>query len=88
MIVYTGAMRPMEVPTVNNLLFFNELMIAFTTIQMLLFTAWVPDEEVKFYYGWHISFYILVMVIVNFYFILKSASFGIRLMCKKYYIRY
>jgi len=88
MIIYTAGLNPMKVRSVNRVLLANELLISFTTIQMLLFTDWVSDEEDKFFFGWHISFYILVMVVFNFYFILKSAARTIYLLGVKYWRRF
>ena len=51
---------------------------------MLLFTDWVLDEQVKFTYGWHINGYLLLMVAINLYYILKSAARTIYLIGVKY----
>ena len=77
----------MKSPRQNKILLFNELMIQFISIHVLLFTDWVISEDDKFYYGWYICFWISVMILFNMQFVVR---YTVRVMylviLRQYYI--
>ena len=85
MTIYIGTLMPMVSSKENKILLFNELMIQFISIQVLLFTDWVISEDDKFYYGWHLCFYISVMILFNMSFVVQYMCRVGYLVCIKYY---
>ena len=85
MIIYIGQLMPMRSPLQNRILLFNELMVQFISIHVMLFTDWVTSEDDKFFYGWHICFWISVMILYNMQFVIRYTVRVIYLVIKKYF---
>jgi hypothetical protein len=63
--LYYGSYKPKKLRLEYRMELFNEIMIYCTTYQILLLSNWVPDPEVRFFYGWTISSTLMFMLLVN-----------------------
>ena len=53
-IIYNGLCQPMASRLDRRLELFNELMVCFSTISMLLVTDWNPSPHLQYDFGWMI----------------------------------
>ena len=58
-VAYQGNYKPLISKTSNWLEASNEVHIEAATLNMLMFTEWVDDPEVRYLYGW--SFIIIML---------------------------
>ena len=86
-VTYQGYYKPLISRAVNWIEAINELHIEAATLNMMLFTNWVHDAEVRYLYGWSFIIIMLSQMLWNLLFVLWNLSNVIRLILIKCYNR-
>ena len=68
--LYIGLVRPRLMKLMNNIELTNEFLISSISLQLLLFTDFLPDEETRFIAGWGMVGLIITLLVINLKFIL------------------
>ena len=79
--LYLGAVMPWSRPIYNKIEIMNELFTAFATMQLVLFTDFVMDVELRASLGWMLVGTITLFFVINMYFIMQDASHMVWLLC-------
>ena len=58
--------------TMNTIEILNELLVLVTTYFMLIFTNFVNDVQARYYFGFALNSYILIIVTVNIAYIVVA----------------
>lgn len=75
--IYVGINSPWTRRIYNRIEIFNETLIAFSTYQLVFYTDFVPDQELKSDLGWMLIGSISLMCVVSMYLVLKAAAFNV-----------
>ena len=62
---YYGYFRPCETRFHNRVLYFNEFLITVVTWHMMLFTDYVPDQDMQYLIGWSMIISIMLNALIN-----------------------
>lgn len=84
---YQGYYKPIEFNRFNWLEGSNEVHIAAATFNVMLFTDWVYDPEVRYLYGWTFIAIMISQVIWNLIFVIHGLINSLRLLTIKVYNR-
>ena len=63
--IYNADTRILKGRYAHGLENFNELMVTVITLHCLTFTAWVPDDNVKYVNGWSMNIFIMILILGN-----------------------
>lgn len=85
--VYLGATLPWQRSIYNKVELMNELFTAFATMQLVLYTDYVTNLEMKTSLGWMLIGTIMLFFTINMYFILRDVAHSIWLLCMYVYVR-
>ena len=85
-IIFQGKTRALRNGRDNNLELLNEWFVNVAGLHTILFSDFVPDQEVQYTMGYCLNFTVYTMIAINLYFILLSVCNNIRLILKKQYI--
>ena len=73
---YLFAVRPLYEPLYNNIDIFNELTISTIVLHLLIFTDFVPDPQMRSYFGWSSIAVVTVNILVNLVLIVVESIFA------------
>jgi hypothetical protein len=82
--MYQGYFNPLKTRRDNRIELMNECWIAAATYNIMLFTDWVPDPEVRYIYGWSFIVIMCCQVLSNLAFI----AYFLGRIFKLYWIKY
>jgi hypothetical protein len=82
---YQGYFKPMPSMPINWIEASNEVHILAATCCTMLFTEWVHDAEVKYYYGWWFIIIMIDQMIWNLFFVTYELIRVMRLLWIKYW---
>jgi hypothetical protein len=82
---YQGYFKPMPSMPINWIEASNEVHILAGTCCTMLFTDWVHDPEVKYYYGWWFIIILIDQMIWNLFFVTYELCRLLRLLWIKYW---
>jgi hypothetical protein len=82
---YQGYFKPLPAKRVNWLEAFNEVHIAAATFNVMLFTEWVADHEVRYFWGWSFIIIMIHQTLWNLFFVLLQMLNSLKLLSIKLY---
>ena len=63
--LYSGNFKPFETPFANNMDLFNETMTLVCSYSLIMFSAFVPDAEMRYLCGWYLVLLVLITLAIN-----------------------
>ena len=64
---------------------FNEVITHFVMIHLVFFTDWIQSIELQYNLGWSMILHILLIIIVNIFFVGMATFHEVKLVITKYY---
>ena len=85
--IYQGSYSPLVGKLQNRIELMNEVFISLCGYQMLYFTDWIPEPDIKYQYGWIMCTLIVLQITLNLIIILYFGIKSIWLLIKKCFIK-
>ena len=85
--IYIGHVHPKYNRIMNQLELFNEGIFQFATIHLLIFSDFVPFQNVQYFGGFSMIATMSILIIVNFAFVIWLGNHDFFLFIKKYFWR-
>lgn len=79
-IIYFGGQRPLKKRVDNSIEMFNQLIVAFSTFHILLFTDFVQDASLQYEMGWSMVGTFSILIVVNLFYVFKVIANVIKLL--------
>ena len=79
--MYFGLNRPLSTRLRNNLSLFNEYMLLVCCVVLMFFTEAIPDIKIRYSFGWVFNGGIIIVLIVNYWFIIGLSIYHLKLLC-------
>ena len=71
--IYVGYNKPWRVRNYNRLEIFDEALVAFATFQLVYYTDFLENEDLKTRFGWMLISTVTLLCLTNFYLVMKDA---------------
>ena len=84
-LIYQGSFSPLISRTKNRIELMNEVFIQVTTLHIVIFTDFVPDQEAQYLAGFSMIIFLALCTIANCSYILKFGFRSLYLIVKKVY---
>jgi hypothetical protein len=85
MIIYQGQFDPLITRLKNRIEKCNEFLVMMCSLHLMLYTEWVADAQVRYYYGWSNVAVIIVCCTINMLIVLWFSFRVIGLILVKYF---
>lgn len=83
MLMYVLKWQPMEADSYDFLAIFNEAVLCVSLYMMLLYTEYVPDPELRYYYGEYLLNLLYFNVALNLFLLVLEVKRLLARDCKK-----